>query len=230
MIQALIFDFDGLILDTELSSYQSWQEIYQEHNCYLPLEEWALCIGSGIEQFDPCAYLEKQLGRPVVREELTEKRRQRHWELLKSQLALPGVETYIVDAQRLGVKLAIASSSPREWVVDHLTNLGLLEHFTFMKFGDEVKNKKPDPEIYLAALDLLGVSADQAVALEDSPNGVLAAQRAGIFCVAVPNKITSQLSLDHADMRLTSLAELPLEKLIAEVETRKRQRAEQNVP
>ncbi len=227
MIQALVFDFDGLILDTEISSYQSWQEIYQEHNCYLPLEKWAICIGGGVEKFDPCGYLETLLGRSLAREELIERRSQRHWTQLETQVALPGVEDYITDARRLGLKLAIASSSPREWVAGHLSRLGLLNHFDCMKCGDEVTHKKPHPELYLSALNELGVQADQAIALEDSPNGVLAAQRAGMFCVAVPNEITGQLPLDHADMRLTSLASLPLEHLIAEVEARKQQRAGQ---
>ena len=93
-----------------------------------------------------------------------------------------------------------------------------------MKFGDEVSQKKPYPEIYLSVLELLGVCADQAIALEDSPNGVLAAQRAGIFCVAIPNPVTSQLSLDHADIRLQSLTDLSLDQLIALIENKRSER------
>lgn len=73
-------------------------------------------------------------------------------------------------------------------------------------------------EKYLAVLDALNVCGKQAIALEDSPNGVRAAQRAGIFCVAIPNLVTSQLPLEHADMRLASLDEMPLEQLLAKVE------------
>lgn len=218
MITALVFDFDGLILDTEISAYQSWQELYQGYNSYLPLEEWAKCIGTGIDAFDPHSYLESLVGETIPPDSLEEKRLQRHLALIAQQSALPGVEDYLADAHKLGLKIAVASSSPRAWVVQHLTRLGLLDKFDAMKFGDEVVHKKPHPELYLAALDLLGASPEQSIALEDLPNGVRAAQNAGIFCVAIPNPITEQLPLEHADLRLTSLSSLPLEQLIKKVE------------
>ena len=105
----------------------------------------------------------------------------------------------------------------------HLARLGLLGYFDCIRCADDVKHTKPDPELYQAVLDAFGLQGSQAIALEDSPNGVTAAQRAGIFCVAVPNPVTSQLSLEHADLRLTSLEEISLEQLLAKV--RKRVRA-----
>jgi HAD superfamily hydrolase (TIGR01509 family) len=207
MIQTLIFDFDGLILDTEISALQSWQEIYQEHNCPLPLEKWALRIGGAAEMFDPYEYLETQFGQPIQRDHIAERRLQRHLELIATQSALPGVEDYITTARRLGLKLGLASSSPRSWIVRHLSRLGLVTSFDYMKCGDEVTHTKPHPELYLSVLEALNTAPDQAIALEDSPNGVLAAQRAGIFCVAIPNVVTGQLPLDHADLRLSSLAD-----------------------
>lgn len=228
MIQALIFDFDGLILDTELSAFQSWQEIYQEYHCDLPLEKWAACIGGGVELFDPCEYLEALLGCPVEREEMIIRRRRRHLEMIGTLAALPGVEGYLADARRAGLKIGVASSSPREWVIGHLERLGLSGHFDGMCFGDEVTYKKPHPELYLAALQALHVRAEETIALEDSPNGVRAAQQAGIFCVAVPNIVTGQLPLNHADMRLSSLAAVSLAALIDEVENRRAGRQVQN--
>jgi HAD superfamily hydrolase (TIGR01509 family) len=218
MITALVFDFDGLILDTEISSYQSWQEIYQAYDRFLPMEEWAKCIGTGADAFDPHSYLETLIGKDIPRDSVEEKRLQRHLGLIAQQSALPGVEEYIAAAHARGLKIAVASSSPRSWVVLHLTRLGLLDKFDAMKFGDEVVHKKPDPELYLAALELLGAKPEQAIALEDSPNGVRAAQNAGIYCVAIPNPITAQLPLEHADLRLTSLRELSLDQLIEKVE------------
>jgi beta-phosphoglucomutase-like phosphatase (HAD superfamily) len=94
----------------------------------------------------------------------------------------------------------------------------LLEYFAILKTGDQVARTKPAPDLYLAALDALGVRADQAIALEDSPHGVRSAQNAGIFCVAVPNQLTGRLPLEHADLRLTSMAALPLEELLRTVE------------
>ena len=217
MIKALVFDFDGLIVDTEMSSYQTWQEIYAEHDCQLPFSTWAICIGGSPQLFDPCEYLEQQIGRPVLREEIRLRRRQRHIRMVEAQPVLPGVEDYLLSAKRLGLKIGVASSSRHEWVDTHLTRLGLIDYFDSVKCFDDVKRTKPDPELYLAVLDALGVHGQQAIALEDSPNGVIAAQQAGIFCVAVPNPVTSQLSLLHADLCLSSLTEVSLEQLLAKV-------------
>ena len=224
MIQALIFDFDGLILDTEISAYQSWKEVYQEYSCELPLEKWILCIGGTLEHFDVYAYLEDLLGYEIPRAELNAKYRKYNLERLESQLALPGVEACMRDAQRLGLKIGLASNSPYSWVGGHLKRLGLASYFDCIKTGDDVTHSKPHPELYLAALDCLGVEPEQAIALEDSPHGVHAAQRAGIFCVAIPNQLTYHLPLDHADFRITSLEATPLEHLIIEFQARKMQK------
>lgn len=218
MIKALIFDFDGLILDTELPAFQSWQEIYEEHGCSLPLSEWAIALGTTTSIFDACQYLEEQVGRPVDRAALRERRQQRKLELTLLQAALPGVLDYIADAQRLGLRLAVASSSSRGWVADHLLRLGIYDAFVCLACSDDVARVKPEPELYLAAMKCLGVGAEEAVALEDSPNGITAAKRAGLFCVAVPNALTGQLSIEHADLQLASLADLPLAELLEEVE------------
>lgn len=218
MIQALIFDFDGLILETEESEFRAWQELYAEYQAELVLEEWAVCIGGGGDTYDPLARLEELVGQPLQREQLLLQRRERRLELLAKETLLPGVEAYINAAKQRGMRLAVASSSSRNWVTSHLERFGILDCFDYIRCGNEVAHKKPEPDLYLAALDGLHVSAKQAIALEDSPNGVRAAQRAGIFCVAIPNIITGQLPLDHADLRLTSMEQMPLDELIALVE------------
>jgi HAD superfamily hydrolase (TIGR01509 family) len=214
MIRAIIFDFDGLILDTEAPEFQVWQEIYQLYGCELPLSIWAAAIGTSLDVFDAHTHLESQLGRLLDREHMREQRRQRCAELLKAQAILPGVEAYIADAKRLGMQLGVASSSSREWVVGHLTRLGINPHFDCIKCSDDVLRVKPDPALYQAVLDTLGLQADQAIAIEDSPNGIAAAKRAGLFCIAVPNPLTCQLPLEQADLQLRSLTELPLQQLL----------------
>jgi HAD superfamily hydrolase (TIGR01509 family) len=220
MIRALIFDFDGLILDTEMPAFQAWQELYAEQGCSLSIVEWADHIGTAMDAFDPCGELETRLERPLDCEAIRLKYRQREHELLDGQVVLPGVEDYLADARCLRLKLAIASSSDCAWVTGHLARLGLRHHFDAIKGAEDVEKAKPDPDLYLAALDALKTPAHQAVALEDSPNGVRAAQAAGLFCVAVPNMLTRLLDLHHADLVLPSLANMPLENLLAEVETR----------
>jgi HAD superfamily hydrolase (TIGR01509 family) len=216
MIKALIFDFDGLIVDTEGPDYQAWQETYASFGCALPLEEWAAEIGT-YGAFDPYDYLARQLGRPIDRAAIRERRRARFAELIEQQAVLPGVEGYLREARERGLRVGIASSSPRGWVVGHLARFGLDQSFDCIKTADDVERVKPDPALYLAALDALGVPAHAALAFEDSPNGALAATRAGIYCVVVPNRLTGRLAFDAANPRLASLAELPLAELLARV-------------
>ena len=222
MIQAVIFDFDGLILDTEAPEFQVWQEIYRSYGCELPLSTWAAAIGTSLDVFDAHTHLETQLGRLLDREPIRELRRQRCAGLLKAQPILPGVEDYIADAKRLSMRLGVASSSSREWVVGHLTRLGLRSHFDCIKCSDDVRRVKPDPALYQAVLDALGLRPEQAIALEDSPNGIAAAKRAGLFCIAVPNPLTCQLPLGQADLQLRSLVELPLQRLLEQLQQNSR--------
>jgi HAD superfamily hydrolase (TIGR01509 family) len=218
MIQAVIFDFDGLILDTEVPEFQTWQEIYQAHGCELALEVWATGLGTSVDAFNPYTHLEAQAGCPIDREAIQQLRRQRYHELLGAKVVLPGVREYIAEAKRLGLQLGVASSSSREWVVGHLTELGLSAYFDCIKCRDDVQRVKPDPALYLAVVEAFALQPSQAIALEDSPNGIAAAKRAGLFCVAVPNPLTRQLSLTHADLLISSLADFPLQGLLEHVQ------------
>jgi HAD superfamily hydrolase (TIGR01509 family) len=227
-IKALIFDFDGLILETETPIFQSWQELYHAHGCEIPMEAWAKIIGASEYEFDPFDELERQLGRPVDREAEAPGRSQREMELILSQAVRPGVQDYLSAAQSKGLPCAIASSSPCDWVEGHLKRLELLDNFVAIKTREDVAHTKPAPDLFLAALASLQVEATEAIVFEDSPNGILAAKRAGLFCVTVPNGLTAGLPLDLADMRLNSLADLPLDELLKAVEGRNNQRKENN--
>jgi len=226
MIRALIFDFDGLMVATEVPAFQSWQEIYRAHGHELSLDDWALCLGTSHDEFDPLTDLAARLGRPVDRAELERLRQSRKGVLAAEQQALPGVVEYLKEARRLGLKIGLASSSPHQWVEDHLQRLGLIGYFHTIKCAEDVLRVKPDPALYQAVLAALDVQSDEAIVLEDSPNGVRAANRAGIFCVAVPNALSSRLILDHADLRVASLADVPLAALIERVTELKAGRSE----
>ena len=215
MIQALIFDFDGLILETEQPVFQSWQELYQSLGCEIPFEVWSSTIGKSIDDvFDPFDELERQLGRQVDRDKLGPLRRRRELDLIDEQPIMPGVETYLLHARALGLKIGLASSSSCAWVTGHLKRLDLIKHFDSVLGSDDVKRTKPAPDLYLLALEKLDVSPEQAVVFEDSPNGVAAAKTARIFAVAVPNMITRQLPLDQADLCLDSLEDMSLDSLL----------------
>lgn len=217
-IRALIFDFDGLILDTEGPIYQSWQELYNSHGGEMSFAAWAEIIGTVSNEFDHFEDLEEQIGYRLDRAKLGPQRRQRELDLIATQPLEPGVDTYLQDAKRLGLKVGLASSSPCDWVTGHLSQRGLIDYFDCIFARDDVSVVKPDPELYLSVLKTLGVEAGEAFVIEDSPIGVTAAQRAGLFCVAVPNALTARLPLDHADLRLDSLTDISLEDLIEQVE------------
>lgn len=219
-MKALIFDFDGLIIDTEMPDYLSWQEIYRDHGVELPLDLWASIVGgTAASDFDPYNYLEELVGEPIDREGIWIKRRKRDIDLIVKQPILPGVIDYIQDAGRLGLKLAIASSSPESWVVGHLTRLDLIGHFDCICTADDVTKTKPDPALLLAVLSGLEITASDCLMFEDSPNGITAANRAKIFCVCIPNELTAQLDLDHADLMLNSLADISLKDLLVKLDS-----------
>jgi HAD superfamily hydrolase (TIGR01509 family) len=213
LIRALIFDFDGLILETEEPIYRSWKEVYEARGVALPFELWVKTVGSSNQAFQPQRYLEEQLGAPLPQDVL-DRRVARRVELVLAEPLLPGVAELAQAARAAGMKVGVASSSSRDWVKGHLERLGIAELFDCLRARDDVEHVKPDPDLYLASLDCLGVVAAEAVAIEDSPNGVTAAKRAGLRCVAVPNRITAGLDLSEADLRLTSLAEMTLPELL----------------
>jgi HAD superfamily hydrolase (TIGR01509 family) len=217
-IKALIFDFDGLILDTEGPVYNSWRELLLRYGYDMSLEDWQVCIGSAEGTASFFNTLGDKLDKPLDIEAEAPQRLQRELEMVAMQPVLPGVEEYIQRAAELKFKLAVASSSSCSWVISHLEERGLRDHFECVLGADDVGVTKPDPTLYLTALDCLGINADQAIAFEDSPNGVLAAKAAGLYCVAVPNPITKQLQIKGADLQLGSLAELTLDQLLETVE------------
>ena len=216
MIKGLLFDFDGLILDTENPAFQSWREIYEEYGGLLSFSSWKAAIGTS-DEFDPYEHLQEQLGYEANRELLRRTHSARSSVLINDQSILPGVEEYLSVAKQLNLRLGVASSSSEEWVLGHLERLGILRAFDSVKCSDHVKRTKPNPEVYQVLLDSLGLLPEETLAFEDSPNGILAAKRAGIFCVAVPNTLTRKLWLDGADLELSSLKSLRLADLLFQV-------------
>ncbi len=218
----LIFDFDGLILDTETTSFQAWSEIFESYGTSLPLNQWARCIGTAHNTFNVYEFLEKQTGQKLNHAELSVRYGKRQKELLGPLKPRPGVVEYLEAAQEQKIALALASSSDQGWVVGHLSRLGIADMFHSIRCSDDVENVKPHPELYHLTLTFMGVRPENALAFEDSPNGIKAAKAAGIYTVAVPNSVTRELPIDQADMRLDSMADLSLRDLLHQIETRKR--------
>jgi HAD superfamily hydrolase (TIGR01509 family) len=218
--RALLFDFDGLILDTETPEYQVWQAIYREHGFELPDEEWGKIIGGyGISRFDAAEHLSLLSQGRLDSVSLRDRHRSESHAITIAQSVLPGVMDYLHEAKRLELKLAIASSSPHSWVDTHARRLGVFDYFDEVICADEVGpgRTKPNPDLFQTALDRLKVRANEAIVFEDSPNGVRAARSAGIFVVAVPNTVTSRLLIENANLTLSSLTDLSLAALLDKV-------------
>jgi HAD superfamily hydrolase (TIGR01509 family) len=203
-MRALIFDYDGLIIDTESPEYESWRRIWADHGQELKPEHWVHVIGGPIAA-DFAAQLEERLGRTLDWGPLLQARAKHHQELMAGQGLLPGVEALMRRAREKGWGVGVASSSSSSWVEGGLERLGLARHVQTVRTRDRVKNLKPHPEPYLAALADLGAEAGHSFGFEDSQTGVKSAKAARLTVVAVPNALTRLHDLSEADMILESL-------------------------
>lgn len=222
-IKALIFDFDGLILDTESPEFDVWQVIYREYGQELQAEQWGQIVGGwGASHFDAAEHLAELAGDGVNAEKLRARHRSESDALTLLQPILPGVVDYLDEARRINLRLAIASSSTHSWVDSHLARLELADHFDAVICADDVPpgHTKPNPALFLKALDALSVKSDEAIVFEDSPNGVRAARSAKIYVVSIPNPMTALLKSDGANLTLNSLAEIPLQSLLSKASGR----------
>jgi HAD superfamily hydrolase (TIGR01509 family) len=214
-IRGLLFDFDGLLVDTETPSRLAYEELYRDHGHELPLDKWATLVGTIGAPFDPDAHLEELVGRPLDRERIAQRLRAREHELCDLEDLRPGIEDYLAEAERRGLATGIVSSSTSEWITRHLARLDRLHSWDVIMAADgDAERAKPRPTLYVDALTALGLHAGEAVAFEDSLNGVRAAKSAGLFCVAVPNPITATFALEEADLVIESFEDLPLAELL----------------
>jgi len=214
VIRALVFDFDGLILDNETAEHQAWQEIYAEFGTELPLERWAESIAAPSSGWSPHEQLESQLGELVDRGRLSAQVTRRAAELLAARSILPGVADFIACARRRAMALGLVSSRRRARVESHLDRLGLAGEFDAVLCREDALHVKPAPDLHLSICSTLRAEPDESIAIEDSPDGIRAAKAAGLYCVSVPNALTRNLSMDMADLALVSLATASLDDVI----------------
>ena len=209
-VTALVFDFDGTILDTETPVFESWAATFRHFGVEpVTLETWLTTIGMAEGQgIDMHAVLREHLGVDELPDAVDEFRlttKQGKFEALPMR---PGVQHWIDAAIERSIPLAVASSSPTSWVVPHLERLGLAKNFRMVSCADPGIPGKPDPTVYRSACQALEVEPDAALAIEDSTHGVSAAIAAGMRCVAAPGPITTTMDFSHATVRVDSLAEL----------------------
>lgn len=209
----LIFDFDGLILNTELAEKLVWDKMFSAIGKEFDITSHRESIGSfGIHPYKPHEVLAEAIGDPSQSKTIRTIATNQMIDLVSTWTCMPGVTEVMSQAKLLGIKTAIGSSSPFLWVNTHLMRLELWDKFDTIVTLDDVEACKPSPDIFLKVLERLDVSPKDALVLEDSANGVLAASRAGIRSVAIPNEITCLQKFPGACEILNSLLDLDLKK------------------
>jgi putative hydrolase of the HAD superfamily len=212
MIKALIFDFDGLIVDTESIWYEAYRDALVEHDFHLTLEHFGHVIGTSSDALD--RLIQENVAMDIDINVINEKAHSFYNEKLLIPVLREGVQAYVDSAKEAGMKMAVASSSSCDWVTGYLEKLGILQEFNVIKTREDVELVKPDPALYLAVLEELEVDADEAIVFEDSFNGLKAACAAGIKCVIVPNPVTAHLPFVGHALHLHSMVDMKLLEVI----------------
>ncbi|MDQ3107001.1 MAG: HAD-IA family hydrolase [Actinomycetota bacterium] len=214
-IKALVFDFDGVVADTEGPEYEAWRTTWADHGHILELEDWVRSIGTNDpDGWHPLTALAELMGAGFDADAANEGRRARHRPAIAALTTpLPGVAELLAEARAEGLVTAIASSSDADWVPPLLVQLGLSDAFAHLSLYDGTCPAKPAPDLYLRACAALDVAPAEAIAIEDSPNGIAAAKAAGLWCVAVPHAITCSLDLSAADLVIDTLDGMTLSAL-----------------
>lgn len=214
MLKAVILDFDGLIVDTEVVWFDIYVDWFQEKFAYeMTVEEFLTCVGSNAEE------LFRKLDDKGIHVDRDMFAQDTHRQFIERSSTLPvkdGVTEFLHAARARGVKVALATSSARKKPETHLTRLGLLADFDLLVTAEDVTRIKPFPDLFLTAAERLGVAPAECLVVEDSLNGLKAGQNAGMRVLVVPNDVTKYCTFE-GDLRLCeSLAQVDFDALMAD--------------
>jgi HAD superfamily hydrolase (TIGR01509 family) len=216
MLASVIFDFDGIVLDSETPEFESHRRIYERYGVTLTVDEWCGVIGTWSEGHDEKWFtrLCERAVKAPEREAYFEERRRLFEELVPAD-PMRGVRELLKIVRDADVPIAIASSAPARWVVGAVERLGISPFFAAVVTGDQVTHRKPAPDVYLTAARRLGADPHHSVAIEDSSTGIAAARAAGLKTVAIPHWLTERHDLSAADLVVEHAGLLTLDRLEA---------------
>ena len=206
--RGIIFDFDGVLVDTEWAIFSSWVELFAREGQVLTVQDYAPCLGAGYSRWNPALYLEQLTGKSYDWEQENAARQARIEAELSNSRFMPGAAELLAWCHAQGIGLTVASSSSRRWVGGWLERLDAMRYFPRIFCRTDGYAVKPDPALFLAAQAQLGLPAEECLVVEDSENGIRAAKNAGIPCVAIPNRLTALCDLSGAEAHASSLSEL----------------------
>jgi HAD superfamily hydrolase (TIGR01509 family) len=203
-IKAVIFDLDGLMVDSEPLAKEAWRTFVARFGHALDQETVDAMLG--LRLMDSAHVIKKRYALPLSIEQIASQRSEVFLESLPGNLQpMPGLRELIDAVDGRLLRRAVATSSPAFYAPLALAEIGVAEGFEVIVTGDMVAKGKPAPDIYLATAKALGLPPVDCLALEDSPNGIRAAKAAGMRCVAVPNDLSAGLDLREADAICSSL-------------------------
>jgi HAD superfamily hydrolase (TIGR01509 family) len=211
MFSAVLFDFDGVLVDTEWAIYQAWLRTFEAHGHELPLEIYTRCIGSDFATWSPKMHLEQLSGLEFDWHDLDARRQQEILRDLTGVGAMPGVADLLAQLTAAAIRRAVVSSSSHSWVDGWLEKLSCGSSFETVVCRGDAPQIKPAPDLYLEAAKRLQLPAAECLVVEDSLNGVKAAKAAGMTVWVVPNRVTAGLDFRLADRVFASLETLAIE-------------------
>jgi len=213
-LKGIIFDFDGLILDTETPELEAWERAFSENGLIFPSETYLEGIGLVSDNHHVQDIIREMTGSSEAAQKINREYQQYVTQSQEMNQPRAGIMDLIDEAVERGLRLGIASSSYRVWVESNLERLGLLSYFEPICTRDDVAHSKPDPELYNLVLSRWNLKPQEVFVLEDSPNGIKAAKNAALFCVAVTNPITSRLDVSQADLIFSSFQDFTLQEIV----------------
>lgn len=205
---AVLFDFDGVLVNTEWAIYQAWLRTFRSHGHDLPLEVYTRCIGSDFATWSPKTHLEDLSGLAFDWHDLDARRQEEILRDLTGEGTMPGVIGLLEQLARTEIRRAVVSSSSHHWVDGWLEKLAFADHFETVVCRGDAPRIKPAPDLYLEAARRMGLRPADCLVIEDSLNGVRSAKAAGMDVWVVPNRVTESLDFSEADRVFSSLVEL----------------------
>lgn len=204
---AVLFDFDGILVDTEWAIYQAWRRVFEAHGQHLPLEIYTRCIGSDFATWSPKTHLEELTGLAFDWHDLDTRRQGEIMADLTHEGPMHGAIAVLEKLKSAEIPCAVVSSSSHHWVDGWLEKLGLAAYFKTTVCRGDAPRIKPAPDLYLEAAKRLAILPADCLVIEDSLNGLNSARSAGMAAWVVPNRVTECLDFSGAEQIFRSLAE-----------------------
>jgi putative hydrolase of the HAD superfamily len=217
-IKGIVFDFDGLIIDTETPELKAWQELFESYQIDFPFQDYSQNIGMVYDDSSAIKILEERLGENLDQNAVFQDFKRRKVALIDEEPLCEGILDYLQTAEILDLKIGLASSAKREWVDYHIKRQNIESYFDTIFTVEDVSLPKPDPELYALTVKTLALQPQEVIAFEDSFNGVQSAKAAGLHAVAIPNPVTRVFDFSQADLILDSLSDITLADLMAKFE------------